>query len=272
MSKSGKVDFHVHSNCSDGIFSPEEIVKVAADAGLDAVGLTDHDTINGLSDAASAACQYSIELIPGVEISVFENSKEIHILGYYPRHENQLKEALIKLQKDRYARMEAIIGKLNRLGFNIRGEEVISEAGKAAPGRLHIARVLRKKNYIHTLNQAFSIYLNRNRPAFVARKTYNLKQVISLLCEVGAIPVIAHPGMSCKSIIDNLIAMGLKGIEAFHPDHSPALVKYYQELAQEKKLLITGGSDFHGESRSKINYPVNLAVSKDYLTQMKQML
>jgi len=269
MGKLSKVDFHLHSNISDGIFSPEEIIKITAEAGLVAAGLTDHDSINGLNEAAVAADKYNIELIPGVEISVIEDDHEVHILGYYPRYMGQLLETLTSLQKERFVRMEAIVAKLKSLGLKIRSEEVINEAGEAAPGRLHIARLLLKKKYVNTLNQAFATYLNRNRPAYVPRHTLSLKQVMSLLVEVGALPVIAHPGGRSKNIIDKLVSMDLKGIEVFHPDHSHALVRYYLEIAKNKGLIITGGSDFHGESRLNINYPAYLAVSADYLDQMK---
>lgn len=272
MEYSGKVDFHLHSNASDGLFSPEEIIKITAEAGLDALGLTDHDTTSGLVEADSAAESYGIELIPGVEISVYEDNSEVHILGYYPRQREQLSEGLLLMQKERFKRMEIIIEKLNKLGMEISFDEVINEAGKAAPGRLHVARLLIKKKYARTLNEAFYSYLNRNQPAFVPRRTLSMKQVMSLLGDVGALPVIAHPGTRGKTIIDSLISMGLRGIEVFHPDHSPSLRHYYLELARNKGLLITGGSDFHGDSRLKINYPRNLAISTDYLIRMKQEL
>ena len=269
MGKFGKVDFHLHSNISDGIFSPEEIIKITSDAGLVAAGLTDHDSVYGLNEAAVAADKYNIELIPGVEISVIEGDHEVHILGYYPLYMDQLNESLTSLQKERFVRMEAIVAKLNSLGLKIRSEEVINEAGEAAPGRLHIARLLLKKKYVNTMNQAFAAYLSRNRPAYVPRRTLSMKQAMSLLIEVGALPVIAHPGGRSKKIIDKLVLMDLKGIEVFHPDHSHALVRYYLEIAKNKGLIITGGSDFHGESRLNINYPAYLAVSSDYLDQMK---
>lgn len=271
MDKFSKVDFHLHSNISDGIFSPEEIIKITSEAGLAAAGLTDHDSVNGLNEAAAAADKHNIELIPGVEISVIEDDQEVHILGYYPRYMNQLQEALTSLQKERFVRMEAIVSKLSKLGLKISPDEVTNEAGKAAPGRLHIARLLLKKKYVNTLNQAFTTYLNRNRPAYVPRHTLSLKQVMSLLIEVGAIPVIAHPGGRSKNTIDKLVSMDLKGIEVFHPDHSHALVKYYLEIANRNGLIITGGSDFHGESRLNINYPASLAVSADYLDKMKSL-
>jgi len=270
MRKPGMVDFHVHSNASDGIFSPEEVIKITSKAGLLAVGLTDHDTLIGLTEAALAAKKYGIELIHGVEISVIEDYQEIHILGYYPQQVSQFEKALNYLQEERFVRMEAMIAKLKGLGIKIETEEITLEAGTAAPGRLHLARLMRKKNYVRSLNEAFALYLNRNRPAYVPRRTFNLREAMTLILEVGAVPVIAHPGENGKTMIEKLVTMGLRGIEVFHPDHNRSMINYYLNLAHQKKLIITGGSDFHGDSKLKINYPGHLAVSADYLDELKK--
>ena len=266
------VDFHVHSNASDGLFSPLEVVKIMAGAGLAAIGLTDHDTINGLPEAACAADQYGIELLPGVEISAVEDNVDIHILGYYPQKRDHLYEMLEDLQKERFARMEVMVEKLKSYGFRIKPEEVTAEARDAAPGRMHLARLMLKKKYVHSLNQAFSLYLQRNRPAFVPRRTFTIKQAMGLLAEAEAIPVIAHPGYIGKQVIERLLVMGLKGIEVFHPDHSPSLIKHYQEVAKEHALIITGGSDFHGDSNNKTNYSRCQAIPICYLQQMKKLI
>lgn len=267
-----KVDFHMHSSASDGLFRPQELMKIAAGAGLAAVGLTDHDTVNGLPEAQKAAGKYGIELIPGVEISVLDDGFEIHMLGYYPRHFNQLKTVLEKMQRERFLRMDLIVDKLKKLRFKINTGEVLTEAGKAAPGRLHLARLLLKKNYVHTLAEAFSLYLNRDRPAYVPRRTMSIGQVMDLLQEVEAIPVIAHPGNKGKSVVEKLIPEGLAGIEVFHPDHNKALARYYRDLALDKKLIITGGSDYHGESGVGGAYPIGRAVPYSYLVRMKRLI
>ncbi len=270
MSEEKKVDFHMHSNASDGLFSPHQLLKIAVDAGLSAAGITDHDTVRGLAEAFKAARKLEMELIPGVEISVFEEGQEVHILGYYPRYCEHLNTVLEEIQKERFKRMELIVKNLKALGFKVSPEEVLFEAGEAAPGRMHLARILYKKKYVHTLSEAFTLYLGRNCPAFVQRRTPALKEVMSLLAEVGAIPVIAHPGQYGNKMIEKLTCLGLQGIEVFHPDHSKTLARYYKDLAVEKGLLITGGSDFHGDNLQRPAYPAHRAVSYSYLEKLKE--
>ncbi len=270
MNQEKKVDFHMHSNASDGLFSPQELFRMAAAAGLAAAGLTDHDTVNGLPEAERAAHSLGLELIPGVEISVLDEGQELHILGYYPRYSEQLKAALEGMQRERFRRMEMLMAKLKLLGFKINPEEVRAEAGTAAPGRLHLARVLLKKKYVHTLAEAFTLYLGRNRPAFIPRKTPSIVTVMGLLTEVGAIPVFAHPGRDGHKYIDKLIHLGLKGIEVYHPDHGLPLAGKYRAMADDKGLLVTGGSDFHGDSLQRPLYSPRFAVPYFYLEQLKE--
>lgn len=262
----------MHSNASDGIFSPRELIKIAAGAGLAAAGLTDHDTVDGLAEAEKAAKTYGIELVPGVELSIHEENREVHIIGYYPGYPDQLMDTLMKLRRQRQERMEAMVDKLRKLGLKVTPEEVAREAGNDAPGRLHLARVMLGKKYIAAIDEAFSLYLNRNRPGFVPRRSLSLKEAMSLLADVKAIPVLAHPGSEGKYVPGRLIPLGLKGIEVYHPDHGAAQIKYYRRLALEKGLLITGGSDFHGDGLKGRDFPVHLAVSGCYLDCLKNMI
>lgn len=271
MNNSKIVDLHMHSNASDGLYSPAEVLKIAFESGLSAIGLTDHDTVKGLPEAIRAAEKHGLELVPGVEISVLEKNREIHILGYYPHNTEKLNAELDDIREERYSRMEKIVQKLNNLGFKIGPEEVLAEAGDSAPGRLHLARLLLKKDYVHTLNEAFSFYLNPDRDAYVPRRLMTLKRAMELLREVKAIRVIAHPGELGRSIIERLIPLGLQGIEVFHPDHSTTQKKYYQEMAHEKGLLITGGSDFHGDRERFTRYPRHLAITGQYLDELKKI-
>ncbi len=265
-----KVDMHMHSNVSDGLYSPAELMKLADTYGLSAVGLTDHDNVEGLPEAESAASEFGIELIPGVEISILHNDEEIHILGYYPRKLNLLCEALKQIQSERFRRMEKMVDRLKRLGFKIKFDEVLEEAGNAAPGRMHLARLLYKKKYVHTVDEAFSLYLTRNREAYVPRETMSLKQAMALLRKVGAVIVAAHPGYNKTDIVGLMMPMGLHGIEVFHPDHSKQQERKYKNMALENKLLITGGSDFHGDNRKNIRYSLQWAISEKYLQQLKE--
>lgn len=267
-----KIDLHMHSNASDGIFSPRELMRIASNAGLAAAGLTDHDTIKGLPEALSAAKIYDLELVPGVEISVMEDNREVHILGYYPSNSKLLHKALEELQKERFVRMEKILKNLKELGFKIKTEELLAETGDSAPGRLHLARLLLKKKYIHTLDQAFTLYLNPDCAAYVPRQTMTAEQAMNLLNAVEALPVIAHPGDYGRAMIEKLLPLGLRGIEVFHPHHGPAQKNMYHEIALEHKLLITGGSDFHGDEHKYSQYPQHLAISGHYLQPIKNCI
>lgn len=272
MDTGKKVDFHLHSSFSDGLFSPSRLMEIASAAGLAAAGLTDHDTLKGLPEAHEAALRLGIELVPGVEISVRDRDREIHILGYYPRNCSMLDQVLENLQKQRFKRMEQLVDRMIKLGFKITLEEVLAEAGEAAPGRMHLARILLKKKYVHTTDQAFSLYLNPGKPAYVARDTPGVKDVMDLLLEVEALPVIAHPGAEGKKIVKELIPLGLKGIEVYHPDHGRAEVEYYSNLAAKEGLLVTGGSDYHGESIEHPGYQLQKSIAYSYLEKMKEQL
>lgn len=264
------VDFHMHSNLSDGIYKPEKLISIAAGAGLAAVGLTDHDTMDGFSAAVIAAEKYNLEIIPGLEISAMLSGEEIHILGYYPDSSQALSNLLIMLRNDRFIRMEKMVDRLVSLGFRLKAEDIYQEAGEAAPGRLHLARVMLKKKYVHTINEAFSCYLEKGRPAYVQRELVELEDVVTILGEAKAVPVIAHPGKSKIRSLQNLFRLGIRGVEVFHPEHSVAEVKYLQQLVLENNLLVTGGSDFHGPQSRKSRYLQKMAVPYFHLERMKK--
>lgn len=267
-----RVDLHLHSNMSDGLFKPAELMEIIAKNGLSAAALTDHDTIDGLAEAQYTAVKHGIEFVPGVEISIIEKNREIHLLGYFPEKLDQLDETLLRMKEERYRRMKKMISSINRMGINISLTEVLNEAGKAAPGRLHLARIFLNKKYVHNLEEVFSLYLNPGRPAYAARSTLTVKETMNFLQNIKAVPVIAHPGSFGKTIISELVSYGLKGIEVFHPDHGSALQKLYLKMAGELNLLITGGSDFHGDRFNGNQYPVHRAISYDYLENLKTCL
>ncbi|MBM4236159.1 MAG: PHP domain-containing protein [Firmicutes bacterium] len=267
---SKKADLHLHSSCSDGAYTPSQLVQILAAAGLKAFSLTDHDTTKGLSEAAKAAEESGLEFVPGIEISVVEESREIHILGFYPVKLLMLEEKLADLSHQRFMRMEKTVRLLQKSGFKINEAEVIAEAGQAAPGRMHLARMLLRKGYVHSVEEAFKLYLGFKRPAYVQRKTFSLIETIKLLVDCLAIPVLAHPGEEGLAIAKTLIPDGLMGIEAFHPDHSNSLIRKALSLASEQQLLVTGGSDFHGSPDSGTFYPIERAIDYGYLKQLKE--
>jgi 3',5'-nucleoside bisphosphate phosphatase len=268
---SKKIDLHLHSNASDGIYSPSKLVKIVAAAGISALALTDHDTIAGLHAAAREASQMEIEFIPGVEISTIYDGQEIHLLGYCPRRYEVLEVVLKKLRQDRRRRMEKMIDKLKGQGFKINLEELLLESGGAAPGRLHLARLLLKKKYVHSIDQAFSQYLRHDRPAYVQREGLTTVEAIELLKYVGAIPVIAHPGIIDSKTVKHLIEKGLKGVEVYHPEHSTEITGKWLKFALSNELIITGGSDYHGYTNNAKQYPVHHAVDYSLLERQKSL-
>jgi 3',5'-nucleoside bisphosphate phosphatase len=265
-----KVDLHLHSSCSDGLYTPSQLAHKVSAVGLNGFALTDHDTVTGLAEATVAAEAAGLEFIPGIEISVVEKTDEIHILGYYPGNLQLLEEMLTDLRHQRFVRMEKTVQLLQRSGFKITIAEVLAEAGQAAPGRMHLARILLFKKYVHTIEEAFSLYLGFNKPAYVQRKTFSLPETIKLLVDCQAIPVFAHPGKEGLKLLKTLISYGLMGVEVFHPDHSPVQVSQMMRLTAEHKLLITGGSDFHGSPGFQAPYPLERAIDFSYLEQLKQ--
>lgn len=240
-----------------------------ASHGLAAFALTDHDTIAGLEEASASALANEIEFVAGIEISVIEDNRETHILGYYPRNLAALKDQLDYLQNQRFTRMEKIIHLLNKHGFKISYEEVLDEAGDAVPGRLHLARLMLRKKYIHTIEEGFKLYLGAKSFAYVPRQTLGLAETIALLVECKAVPVIAHPGAEGLRLINQLVPLGLKGIEVFHPDHSRSLRKDSQKIAAEYSLVVTGGSDFHGYRDNEGFYPLKQTIAYHYLSELK---
>ncbi len=268
--KNRKVDLHLHSSCSDGVYTPQQLVQILSASGLAAFALTDHDTLDGLASAAKAAEENKVELVPGVEISVVEETREIHILGFYPVKLRMLGEKLAELRIQRFARMEKTVWLLQKLGFRITEAEVFDEAGQASPGRMHLARILVRKNYVHSIEEAFKLYLGFKKPAYVLRNTFSLADTINLLVDSQAIPVFAHPGAEGLKMLKSLIPLGLKGVEAFHPDHNHKMVLEAIRLATENNLLITGGSDFHGLSERYTQYPIEAAIDYIFFQKLRE--
>jgi predicted metal-dependent phosphoesterase TrpH len=167
--------------------------------------------------------------------------------------------------------MELIIDKLKGYGFKINLEDLLFESGGAAPGRLHLARLLLKRKYVHSLEQAFSLYLRHDRPAYVPREGLTTVEAIDLLRAVGAIPVIAHPGITNTKFIEKLIAKGLKGVEAYHPDHGAGLAGKWLDFALSKGIIATGGSDYHGDTNNVKQYSATNAVDYNLLEGLKAL-
>lgn len=251
-----RADLHLHSNKSDGVFSPSEVVYEASKRNLAAVALTDHDTVGGVAEALKAGKKYGVKVVPGIEINTSVDNGELHILGYYIDYSNE--DFIRKLQRFKEARRNralAIIKKLNTLGLNITKEQVRREAGASdVLGRPHIARTLINNGYVLNVKEAFQKYIGRGRPAYVKRHKLLPGEAISLIKGYGGVPVLAHPGtLSNGYYVELCINEGIQGIEAFHSKHNANEAVAFVNTALKYNLIITGGSDCHGEYKHNGN-------------------
>lgn len=261
-----KVDLHIHTTFSDGRLTPSEVVKISHERGLKFIAITDHDTVDGIPEALDEERKLgSPEVIPGIEINTNYHDDEVHILGYFIDYEKSyLKQLLGELLKKRIERTRRIAEKLNQIGINISFEEIKLKAPGPAIGRPHVAMALIEKGYTCSIEDAFERYLNPGRPAYVERHKLSPFDAIDIIKKSDGIPVLAHPGLlHDKKIIDELIKGGIMGIEVYHKDHDKSLVAHYMKLAKENNLLMTGGSDSHGETPlllGTLNIPVEFAL------------
>jgi len=253
------IDLHIHSNASDGTFSPREIIHRAVESGLRAVSITDHDTISGVKEALNLSIPPALKFISGVEISaappdLSDQTGSLHILGYGFNPDNpELQEMLLPLQEARLNRNPLILQKLNALGMDITLNDVLDDTAEKQVGRPHIARVMVRKGIVGSIDEAFDRYLSRNRPAYVDKYRVPCPKAIEIIKQAGGIPVLAHPFLlsrndnpSITRLVSSLKDMGLMGIEVYYPQHPPEIVAVYTRLALRFGLLETGGSDFHG--------------------------
>ncbi|HQI80321.1 MAG TPA: PHP domain-containing protein [Deltaproteobacteria bacterium] len=245
-------DLHTHSHASDGSLNPRELVDLASSRGLQALALTDHDTLSGVPDALRTSVALSIRVISGIEISAAHDPGTLHILGYFPSLPPRLEESLDGLQRSRRERIPRIVGRLRDLGMELCLEDVLREAGCSQPGRPHVARAMLKRGFVGSFDEAFDTYLRRGRPAYVPKERMEWGQAIALIREHGGMAVLAHPctldldGPELHSFAERLRDAGLAGMEVWYPDHDPGMVSLYADMAADLGLVPTGGSDFHG--------------------------
>ncbi|MBD3180442.1 MAG: PHP domain-containing protein [Candidatus Latescibacteria bacterium] len=249
-------DLHIHSKYSDGVLPPEEIVKRASDKGLAAVAVTDHDTLGGQEEALAAGQKYGIEVIRGIEFSVMADGKGIHILGYLIELNHlEILESVEWLREKRLERFGGMLDRLEELGIKIGMDEVREYAGTDSFGRPHLAKLMLEKGLISHYQNAYSRYLGDGRPAYVAKEILPLKKVIRMIRDAGGVPVWAHPGGKVLDLerLKGMIALGLQGVEVWHPNHNYDLEHRIAALAAEYHLVPTGGSDFHFEEGMKVD-------------------
>jgi len=246
-------DLHLHTNFSDGTDTPEVLVTLAKDVGLTTIAVTDHDTADGVVPAIKKGEELGLTVIPGIEFSTDDYNTEIHILGYFVDLNNaSFQESLKKLQKGRQERIYKMCEKLQKMGINLAAETVLKMAGNQAPGRPHVARAMVQEGFIDNFRDAFRGFIEFGAPAYTEHYKMKAIEAIKLVLDAGGLPVYAHPGVSkCDQVIPEFVAAGLAGIEAIYPLHNEGQTQHYINLAIKHGLLITGGSDHHGQEPSR---------------------
>lgn len=255
-----KIDLHMHSDYSDGLLPVNKMISILVQHGIKIFSVTDHDTVEAIDQAYSEARKTGIELIPGIEISAEYQNQEVHILGYYIDHTHpELLKQLIYFKQKRLSRIDHIIEKLNQNGIFIDRKHLEQAAKNGVLGRPHIADLLIKKGIVATRKEAFKKYLGTGSPAFVPREKVLAEKAISLILESGGVPVIAHPGTNLKTDdLLHLLSAGAMGIEVYHPDHNLNLTDYYHNFAVKQNILITGGTDWHGDKLYSSYHPITI--------------
>jgi len=246
----GKVDLHIHTNHSDGFYSPEEIVLKAKENEFEAISITDHDNLSGINEAIKKGNEIGIEVIPGLEISSDIKDREIHILGYFIQTDSQeLERYLNFFRVERLKRASRIVNKLNLLGISLSIDDVMEVAKNSAVGRPHIAQALLNRGLISTYYEAFNKYIGNGGPAFEKKVHISPQSAFKIISDAGGLSFIAHPGYMEESLLKELIDEGVDGIEVIHSSHSQHQVRFYRGIVNEYFLLECGGSDFHGGKR-----------------------
>ncbi len=255
-------DLHMHTMFSDGQLTPEELLGAARNAGLSYIAITDHDTVEGIAHLYEQGFYPSktIHIIPGIEFSAHHATHEIHILGYnIDIYHRELMDKLNDVVEARWLRFSKMVGKLKDMGYAVTEADVLKLAGTSrAISRSHIARVLVNKGFFSNIKEVFDAVLEKGKPAYVSHYRLEPLEIIQLIKNAGGTPVLAHPKLIGDDLlVEALLEQGIEGIEAFYPQHDEDDTKRYMKMAAEHKLLITGGSDFHG---FPTRYPSQLGI------------
>jgi predicted metal-dependent phosphoesterase TrpH len=241
------VDLHMHSTASDGSRLPADVVREAKRAGLAAIALTDHDTLDGLAEAERTGAELGIRIIRGIELSAVENDVETHILGLHLTDTARMEAQLVALREMRRSRAERIVTRLNDLGVRIELSSVLEQAAGGAIGRPHVARAMVAEGWAVDFRDAFDRYLGNGRPAFVAKDRLAVADAIGLIHDAGGLAVLAHPAQGgTRERVEAFVKEGIDGLEVRHPSHSSEDISRLSALVEHFSLVPSGGSDWHG--------------------------
>jgi predicted metal-dependent phosphoesterase TrpH len=275
------IDLHVHTTASDGSLTPREVVRRAKALGLKAIAVTDHDTVAGVEEALEEGILCGLEVIPGIEISVDVTKGTCHLLGYFIDYKDEdLLKRLLFIQRAREERNLKMLQKLKALGIDLTLEEVKAQAKDGQICRPHFALAMIKKGYVSSVDEAFERFLKKGGPAYVEKFRLSPEEAIRMILQSKGIPVLAHPFTlelekeEFETFLKELKQHGLKGIEAYYPDHTLEQTEFYERLGKKYGLLITGGTDFHGPPREEIELGKgrgNLSIPYELLLKLKEV-
>ena len=253
------IDLHMHTTASDGSNPPREVIRLAHEAGLQAVAITDHDNVNGVHEAMEAGKQYGVEVLPGIELSADYEGTELHILGYLIDPEAESLSDLLSIALvNREERNQKIVEKLRAEGIQITMEELRQRHPGTVLGRPHMGLLMMEKGYVDSVKQSFREYMGKGAKCYVPKTCMPLEQAFSRILAAGGVPVLAHPFQyelddgELRKLIDLVKGLGCAGMECIYARYNEAQRQYLLDLAQEYDLIATAGSDFHGTPKPDI--------------------
>ena len=277
------IDLHTHTTASDGSFSPTELIQLAQQSGLEAIAVTDHDTVAGLAEAQQAAASTDLELVPGVEFSCKVEVGTLHMLGYFIDQANpDLDNLLAEMVASRARRNPQIVAQLNQLGYELTMDDVHAEASSPIVSRLHIAQAMLHRGYVRSLDEAFGRFLGDDGPAYAKRVEPAPAQAIDIIHQAGGLAVVAHPvhlraanEKQLTARLKELADLGLDGIEVWYPEHNADLTDQLWRFCRKADLAAVGGSDFHGSAKPHIKLGIGrggLNIPLEILHRLKSRL
>lgn len=268
-----KIDLHSHTNYSDGIHSPVELVEKASQNNITTLAITDHDSVNGIKEAIVAGNDLGVRIIPGVELSTDVDDRDVHLLGLFLDIEDEeLLKYLEFFRDERLYRAKRIVRKLNGMGHTISIDDVLAHAKNSAVGRPHIALAMIDRGIVSGFYEAFQKYIGDYGPAFERKIHVSPKSALKIIADAGGLSFIAHPGHISEHILTTLIKSGVDGIEVVHPSHKEFQVRFYRGIVNQYCLLESGGSDFHGGGKDDGKNFGKYYISQSKFDAMQKML
>lgn len=264
-------DLHLHTVYSDGSYTPEKLIDEAARSGLSAISVAEHDSVDSTEIVIAHSRAHGLEAIPGIELTAEYNNREVHILGYLIDYKDPVfREKITVLQQVRTERVYHILEKLRALHIALDPSKVFALATKGTVGRLHIAKALVGEGLVGSIREVFEKYLSDRGPAYVAGFRFSVYEAVRIIKEAGGIPVLAHPHvLDNNDLIPYFVDQGVMGIEAYYSEYSEETVRFYLQIAQRLNVLVTGGSDFHGDAKPEVKLG-SVKIPYELVEQLKQ--